>query len=355
MLRVAIGWLCIIALLLTGCASTGPPTIARDRFDYVSSISDSWKRQMLLNLLKVRYTDAPVFMDVSSVINSYSVEGDISLGGEYANVGRGDTFGALGVVGRYADKPTITYQPLAGEKFARSLMAPIPVTGVLLLLQSGTSADVVIRLCVNTINGLENSYGGPGNPRAGNPKFRELMTALRQAQSDGGMPVRFKDAKDAQAAVVFFPPTPDGGFSRASSKVRELLGLDASAREFRVVFGSYPQDNKEIAILPRSMLQVLIDVASYINVPAADLSEGRAYNPQRSPEQERLFPPLLDVRHGSSPPDDAFVAIRYRNRWFWIDDRDHESKNMFNSLLLMFSLTETAPAKTPPLVTIPAR
>ena len=91
-----------------------------------------------------------------------------------------------------------------------------------------------------------------------------------------------------------------------------------------------------------------------ITVPAADLSEGRAYNPQRSPEQERLFPPLLDVRHGSSPPDDAFVAIRYRNRWFWIDDRDHESKNMFNSLLLMFSLTETAPAKTPPLVTIPA-
>ena len=36
---------------------------------------DSWKRQMLLNLLKVRYTDAPVFLDISSVINSYSLEG----------------------------------------------------------------------------------------------------------------------------------------------------------------------------------------------------------------------------------------------------------------------------------------
>ena len=122
-----------VLLVLFGCTGIGPGTVKRDRFNYVASISESWKRQMLLNLLKVRYTDAPVFMDISSVINSYSLEGDISLGGQLAPVGRGDTFGALGAVGRYTDKPTISYQPLAGEKFARNLMAPIPVTGVLLL------------------------------------------------------------------------------------------------------------------------------------------------------------------------------------------------------------------------------
>ena len=75
MLEVVIGAFCLSAVLLTGCASMGPPTIARDRFDCLASISDSWKRQMLLNLLKVRYTDAPVFMDISSAINSYSLEG----------------------------------------------------------------------------------------------------------------------------------------------------------------------------------------------------------------------------------------------------------------------------------------
>jgi len=333
----------------------GPPTIARDRFDYVASISDSWKRQLLLNLLKVRYTDAPVFMDVASVINSYSLEGDISLGGQIAPVGRGDTFGALGAVGRYADKPTITYQPLAGDKFARSLMAPIPVTGILLLLQSGYPVDTVLRLCVHTINGLENSYGGPGNPRTGSSGFRELMTALRESQADRSSPMRFKGTRDAQSAVMFFPPATDEGISAPSPRVRNLLGLDPSAREFRVVYGSHQDNNTEIAILTRSMLQVLIDVASYIDVPAADLAEGRAYNPQRTPEQERTFPSLLDVRHGPSPPDDAFVAIRYRNLWFWVDDRDLKSKSMINSLLLMFSLTETAPTQAAPLVTIPAR
>jgi hypothetical protein len=108
------------ALLLAGCAGTGPTSIARDRFDYVTSISDSWKRQMLLNLLKVRYSDAPVFMDIASVINSYELAGEVSLAGQIAKTG-------------------------AGDKFTRSLMLPIPVPSILYLTQSGFPADLVLR------------------------------------------------------------------------------------------------------------------------------------------------------------------------------------------------------------------
>ena len=35
---------------LNGSASIGPGTRARDRFDYTTAISDSWKAQMLLNV-----------------------------------------------------------------------------------------------------------------------------------------------------------------------------------------------------------------------------------------------------------------------------------------------------------------
>ena len=45
-------------VLLAGCAGIGPGTVSRDRFDYVNAISNSWKKQMLLNLVKMRYVDA---------------------------------------------------------------------------------------------------------------------------------------------------------------------------------------------------------------------------------------------------------------------------------------------------------
>ncbi len=95
--------------MLAGCTSMGPASVARDRLDYISSMSDSWKRQTPMNLVKTRYADAPVFLDVASVITSYSWEAELNLSGQ---IGRGDPLLGLGTTGRYADRPTITYAPL---------------------------------------------------------------------------------------------------------------------------------------------------------------------------------------------------------------------------------------------------
>ena len=353
-MKTAIVLVCVITLLLTGCASIGPPTVTRDRFEYVTAISDSWKRQMLLNLLKVRYADAPIFMDVGSVISSYSVEGELRLNAQYASPDRGDTYGNVGATGRYADRPTITYQPLSGEKFAKSLMTAIPITGILSLIQSGYPSDLVLRFCVNTINGLDNAYGGSGNPRMGNPKFRELMTALRDSQVMGGSGLRIKTVKNTQTTVMFFRPAQDET-AAVNAKIRALLGLNAETNEFNIVMGTMAENDREIAILSRSILQVMIDYASYIDVPQADIAENRVYRPQRTPEQERMFPPLIDIHHGATCPSDAYAAVKYRDQWFWIDDRDSKSKNSLSCLMFMFSLTEGATSQPAPIVTVPAR
>jgi hypothetical protein len=334
----------------------GPSTVARDRFDYVGAVSESWKQQMLLNLLKVRYFDAPVFMDVASVINSYSLEGEVTFADQSAPVGReGDTFRAFGATGRYADRPTISYNPLSGDKFARNLMTPLPVTGVLMLIQGGYAADVVMRVCVSTVNGLENAYGGPGNARPGDPRFRDLLAAMRESQEAGGMGMRIKTLKDTQAVVMFVQPDAGAAVNAPIGRIRELLRLDPAVNEYTVVFAAQPENGREIALLTRSVMQVLTDFASYIDVPEADLAEGRAYRPQRSAEQVRMFPPILSVRHGDAAPPDAYVSVRYRGRWFWVDDRDYRSKAMFTSVLFLLSLTETGQAQAGPVVTIPAR
>jgi hypothetical protein len=343
------------AFLLAGCASVGPPTVVRDRFDYVAAISDSWKRQTLLNLLKVRYADAPVFMDVTSVISAYSAQVDVSAGVQVTPTGRaGDTFGAAGAAGQFTDKPTITYQPLSGDKFARSLMQPLPVAGILALIQAGYPADQVLRFCVNTINGLDNDYRGIGNPRSGDPRFRELMSALRETQATGAPGFRTRGTKDAPSIVMFFGASTDQA-DPAVRRIRELLRLPAGTGEYRVIYGSFPEPDAEIAILTRSILQVMIDLSGQIEVPASDVAEGRVLEPQRSAEQQRLFPPLLTVRHGDKAPEDAHVAVKFRGRSFWIDDRDIQSKRNLMFLMMAFSLTEGTPTQAAPVVTIPAR
>lgn len=139
-----------VCILLAGCTSLGPNSVARDRFEYTTAISNSWESQMLLNLVKGRYGHAPVFLDVASVISHYALQTQASRGGSWQTPlidRKGGNLNAntmvLGGSGSYTDSPTITYNPLMGEKFARSLMAPVPPAGVLNLVQAGYPAGSV--------------------------------------------------------------------------------------------------------------------------------------------------------------------------------------------------------------------
>jgi hypothetical protein len=101
-----------------------------------TAISDSWKHQILFNMVKVRYGYARVFLDVSSIIGQYHIAGQINLGATF-NTYPWSTSQILGTTGNYVDSPTITYNPIMGNKFARSLMAPIPPPAILSLTQAG--------------------------------------------------------------------------------------------------------------------------------------------------------------------------------------------------------------------------
>src|SRR5512139_1173654 len=85
-----IGWLLrgvgslALLVLICGCASVGPATVAQDRFDYNSAISESWKRQTLLNIVKLRYLDPPSFTDVGQIVAGYSLETGVNASGQLA-------------------------------------------------------------------------------------------------------------------------------------------------------------------------------------------------------------------------------------------------------------------------------
>jgi hypothetical protein len=344
---------CAVVLLLAGCSSMGPATVTRDRFDYVAAISESWKQQMLLNLLKVRYDDGPVFLDVTSVINAYGLETQVQLFAQSVPLGRqGDNYTHTGGIARYSDRPTISYVPVSGERLVRSLMTPVSLATLLRLVQAGQPIDTVMRFCVSAVNDIENAHGGPTG-HAGNPRFAELARLLREEQAAGSLTLR--SGADWRELALVLQPRPGAARAARQARIAELLGAGAGKREFRVVYGAAGEGGAQVALETRSMLQVMGDFASYIEAPAEDVAEGRVHAPERSAEQLRLFPPLVRVRHADAAPLDAHVAVRYRERAFWIDDRDRASKASLNFLMVMFSLTETGAAPAGPVVTVPAR
>jgi hypothetical protein len=50
----------IVVMATAGCTSSiGVKTVPRDQFDYAEALRDAWKEQMLLNLVGLRYAEAP--------------------------------------------------------------------------------------------------------------------------------------------------------------------------------------------------------------------------------------------------------------------------------------------------------
>jgi hypothetical protein len=339
---------------LSGCASVGPGNVARDRFDYISAISDSWKAQMLLNLVKLRYGDAPVFLDVASVITQTGVQGTVGVSG---NWWQHPFFSSTGVsaLGTYGEKPTVTYLPMSGEKFARSLMTPIPPSAVLSFLQAGYPADIVLRLTVHAINGIHSRYGYGARARDADPEFYPLVEKLRSIQESGEIGLRVKKTGNQADTLIVFSKKPNPKIQADRVEVRKLLGLDLQNDEFSVVYGSVAANDKEIALLTRSVLEIITDLSSYIDVPPANVEQKRTF-PSPPPESANgaAVPRLMRVLSSTSKPDDAFASVPYGKDWYWIDDKDFPSKRLFSFIMFLFTLTETGDKQGAPIVTIPA-
>ncbi len=350
----------LLALVTISGCSIGPRTVARDRFDYSAAVSESWKRQMLLNVVKLRYSDAPVFLDVGQVVSGYTVQSTFSAIGNIFSTngpipGVPNSSVGLSAQGQFIDRPTITYNPLMGERFARSLMTPIPPPALMSLIQAGNPVDLVLRIGVHVVNGLRNRYGGDARSTRADPEFYELLERLRRIQLSGAVGMRVNRIDREEALIMTFRQSTEPAVEADIAAARKLLGLDPHAREFRVTYGAVAADDKQIAILSRSILEILIDLSSFITVPDADVAEQRvsATVPLETGPSGPVRP-LLKIGSSAERPTDAFIAVPYRKHWFWIDDRDIPSKRLFSFLMFIFTLVEPGTKESPPIITIPA-
>jgi hypothetical protein len=57
-------------------------------------------------------------------------------------------------------------------------------------------------------------------------------------------------------------------------EINQLLGLDPEKLEVKVTYGLIPQSDNEIAMLTRSIMQIMVNLATQIDVPFEHVSDG---------------------------------------------------------------------------------
>jgi hypothetical protein len=354
-------WIVIVALAAAnaagGCRSVGPRTVTADRLDYSTAIAESWKRQTLLNIVKVRYLDTPIFVDVGQIVSGYSLETALSAGAAgfpYANTDQLNVQGSS----RFTDRPTITYVPLTGSRYIAGLMTPIQPDSLFSAIQSGWPADVLLRQVAGAINGLRNDDASLGGRGGADPDFLRAVELMRAVQASGALTFRVVKGKAGeQAALLMFrreslPPETDAQLRELGT----LLRLEPGQKEYRLVYGAVAADGKEIAVLTRSLLHVMAAMAVRAEVPAADVTAGRAAPGRPAAATQPAGPSRRPfIRCTAARPTDAYVAVRYRGHWFWIDDRDVLAKREFAFIMMLFTMADTGAEPGKPVITIPAQ
>jgi len=348
-----------LACSLAACGGIGPGTVSHDRIDYGSAIGNSWKEQTLLNIVKLRYADMPIFLEVAQVIAGYQLQGTLGTNFTAGNfnaavIGPFTATGSATAAGTYTDRPTVVYQPLTGVDFLKRLMTPIPPSSVLFMLQSGYSADRIMPIMLDSVNGLNN--GSNRLKRPADPKFARLVELIREGQLPGAIQIRIERPKEgAESSVLIFGPSKDPELAARGREIKDILGIKPDLKELKVNYGGYSGRDDEIDMMTRSMLQIMLEFAAVVQVPQSDVEQGKA-TPGLADTQAAgaLIGPPLRVLVADTPPKDADVAVQYDNRWFWIADTDIQSKYTFAIIMLLFSIADTGVRGSAPVVTIPA-
>ena len=340
--------------MLAGCSSYGPKSMDRDQIDYGNSIGENWKNQMLSNIVKIRYVDMPVFVDVGSIVSGYSLTTTVNGSAGLNNSFTGGNALGLGASGTYTDRPTITYMPKTGDDYLRALLEPVDPKKLLALVQAGYSSELLFTWAVESINGVHNwsaTIKKRGSTSA-DPEFLEFVILMQELQGLGA--IGFEIETDPETKHDLILVLNKEGLSEStrqkSHRVSEIIGLERDRDRYRVLYAPFKTDAATLAIQTRSVIQMLAAMSGFIDIPAEKASfalpgydvTGVATRP-------------FHVFSGPDRPEQSFSAIKYEGFWYWIENSDILSKLVFTLMLFITTLTNQANEQNAPVLTIPTQ
>jgi hypothetical protein len=305
------------------------------------------------------------------------------------------------------NRPTLTMVPLNDPATVRQLFQPGTSEDVLLLAETSWPIATICRLYTEALNGVPNAPSASGPTRTFVPEFQEfqrvvwllqvlqdraevslvraeklteigsplpaasITTQSQVEAAKNGYEYRERPDKtwvlvkrDRQLALLI---KPDAVGSAEVQELCQLLNLRPGLLRYNVVVGR-PEEPSPVApplsdtiyLLPRSTVQAMFYLSHGVVVPPEHLAcglvratvepDGQVFDWQ---EVTRGLFTVQSVKQHCRP-EHAHVAVKYHGWWFYIDDRDQDSKMTFT---LMMPLTRVdligARKGASPVLTLP--
>ncbi len=343
--------------LLSSCARLGPDIIQAGGNDYNIAIQRTNDEQLLLNLIRLKYRDTPFFLEVNSVSSQFKLISEASLSANFKEQQTPENVGLSGKL-NFTEQPTVTYLPLHGNDFIQRLLAPISIDTILLLANSGWSIERIMRLTVQSINGVPNAPSASGPTPKMAPTFegfQSIATLFRDLQSTGAMQLAYNRNENSSIATLVINENNEQQSNIQS--LRKKLNLD-SHKNYRLLAGiSGTQDKQSIVITTRSLLGVMYYLSHSVDVPEQDKVSGKVTITQDESGVEfdwnKVTQNLFNIKSGSQTNNSSAIRTHYRGSWFYIDDTDLDSKTTFSLLTQLFSLQSGKAEGITPVLTLP--
>jgi hypothetical protein len=419
LLRVTLVFMLISTL--GGCAF-GPRALEGSHHLYNDSIKRVGEEELLLNLVRLRYNEALNMLDVASIAAQYELNGSVQAQPFLAAAGSNasslvQSFARVlpGASLSGANRPTITMTPVNSPQAIERFFRPITLEGLAFLTGTTWPVSTTYRLWVEYINRVPNAVTASGPPREFVPEYQEFrrLIELLQINQDRG----YTRVVPAEKVVELGDPLPPSKITAAdiveaakhsfkyikkkdenswvltkrqtklvlkinpmavnSPEVIEagrILHLKSGLPEYDYTddqsepfpaLAALPELVEKITISPRSTVGVLQYLSHGVVVPSEHLISGVAQatiGPDGNVfDWRNVTEGLFVVYHASQHhrPHDAYVAIKYRDYWFYIDDRDQASKQTFCLMMQLIRLDVSNPltseggVQKTPVLTLP--
>jgi hypothetical protein len=402
----------LVTAFLTGCSSFGPSALQQSRLQYNEVVKTTTEQQLLLNIVRLRYTDTPSSLAVSAIAAQFEVSKNFGLtpffvasGAEIAK-SYAAVLPQLGIAG--ADRPTFSLTPLDDQEFTRKLFTTLPLDGLIYLAKTTWPISTVFRLYLENLNWVSNAQTASGPTPKKPPVFQDFLRgvqALQALQDRGQLVFSVEDRQEAQGSSLpvgsvsgrdiveaaksgyEYRLDPKGtGWTLYKKTQQPVLLLDPQAvdsvemrevtRAFKLRAGvtrfpitqetfspfpsTYPIEGLAgIDLETRSLLQALYYVSHGVEVPPEHVA-GSLATITRDPSGQpfdwklvmsdlfRVYAVKADER-----PSNAHVAVPYKGHWFYIDQTDQDTKSTFSLLLELSRLEVLGKPGSGPLLTLP--